>query len=204
MLEILTEGAAFPKNDKLGYYIFNRPDQNPKSKFSIALLFAINTAWVSKLNVSLIFVALVLISVSFFLNTTAPPYVLIWICLTHTIKLHCKGPLTVAGGSLECFISFAVSNDDVSERPCFQQLTSLHCWLISFVTRCESRYLFCLRLDEKAPRRWMINLIRGRSGCCLQTETNGGGKCGGQRYICTRRRPTCKTMLHTLLLTMPH
>lgn len=172
--------------------------------FSITLLFAIHTAWLSKLNVSIILVALVLISESVFLNTKAPPYVSIWICLTHKIQLDWKAPLAVAGGSLECFISFAVSNDDVSERPCFQQLTSLHCWLISFVTRCESRYLFCLRLDEKAPRRWMINLICSRSGCCLQTETNGRGKCGGQRYICTRRHPTCKTMLHTLLLTMPY
>lgn len=38
----------------------------------------------------------------------------------------------------------------------------------------------------------------------LQTETNSGGKCGGQRYICTHTQPTCKTMLHTLLLTMPY
>lgn len=29
--------------------------------------------------------------------------------------------------SLECFISFRVSDDDVSERSCSRQLTSLHC-----------------------------------------------------------------------------
>lgn len=139
------------------------------------------------------------------------PKVSIWIVLTQTIKLHRKGHPTWGGvitpeavRSLECFISFTLSNDDVSERSCFQRRSSLHCWLISFVTRCESRYLFCLRLDEKAPRRWMISLICCRSGCSLQTETNSRGTCGGQRYICTRRHPTCKTMLHSLLLTMPY